>query len=83
MAKADLKTVQDLYSPTLKECPYCGCETFYYKQFMSGTCIYYERYDGDNANVDNSTMHDNLSYRPVGKFAYCEDCDKRVFRFKK
>lgn len=83
MAKADLKTVQDLYNPTLEKCPYCGSEEFYYKQFMSGTGRYNARFDCDYDKVENGDMHENLNYKPIGKFAYCNECDKKVFRFKK
>lgn len=83
MAKADLKTVQDLENPSIKECPYCGCEDYYHHQFMSGSGVYYSRFDGDNTKVENGDIHGCLSYTPTGKFAYCNDCGKKVFRFKK
>lgn len=79
--RADLKTVQDLYNPTIKECPYCGCKEFYYNQHMVGDGLMFCRYDGEETN--NGNMHELLRYTPVGKFAYCVDCEKRVFRFRK
>lgn len=79
--KVDLKTVQDLGSPNLKECPYCGSDEFYYKQKMSGMGNMFVRYDGETA--ENGDMHDCLKYTPIGKFAYCGICHNRVFRFKR
>lgn len=79
--KADLKVVQDLSNPEIKECPYCGRDTFYYKQIMHGTGNMYGRYDGEEA--ENGDMHESIQYTPIGKFAYCAGCGKRVFRFRK
>lgn len=79
--KADLKTVQDLMHPTITECPYCGYDEFYYNQHMVGNGAMYVRYDGEE--TDNGCMHETLRYTPIGKFAYCCNCHKRVFRFRK
>lgn len=79
--KADLETVQDLYNPNIEECPYCGCKEFYYNQSMTGRGRMNARYDGKE--TDNGEMHECLNYKTIGKFAYCYECDKRVFRFKK
>ena len=81
MGKVDLKTIQDLNNPTINECPYCGCDVFYYKQHMVGNGYMYMRFDKEE--TDNGDMHEPLRYTPIGKFAYCHDCDKRVFRFRK
>ncbi len=79
--KADLKTIQDLYNPDIKECPYCGNDEFYYKQHMVGDGLMFCRYDGKE--TENGDMHEGLRYTPKGKFAYCTECKKRVFRFRK
>lgn len=79
--KADLKMVQNLYNPKIKECPYCGEDTFYYKQHMSGTGNMFVRFDGDE--TENGDMHEALNYTPMGKFAYCANCKKKVLRFRK
>lgn len=81
MGKVDLKTVQNLFNPTITECPYCGCDEFYYNQHMVGDGYMYCRFDGEEA--DNGNMHEPLRYIPTGKFAYCADCGKRIFRFRK
>ena len=81
MAKADLKTVQELCEPAIKECPYCGYDEFYYNQHMVGDGYVYCRYDGKETS--NYDMHESLRYTVQGKFAYCSNCRKRVFRFRK
>jgi len=81
MPKADLKTKQLLFKPTIKECPHCGCEEYYYKQHVVANVIHFRRFDG--AEIDNGDIRENLIYKPQGKFAYCCNCDKKVFRFKK
>lgn len=78
--KPDLQTVQDLGSPNIKECPYCGCEEYIFMQKISGSGRYFLRYDGKVA--ENGEMYEGLKHIYIGKFAYCAECDKRVFRFK-
>lgn len=78
--KADLKTIQDLKNPDIKECPYCGCDEFYYIQYASGKVEYHMQFNGEEA--DNGEMNESLRYSDIGKFAYCAECRKRVFRFK-
>lgn len=61
----------------IKKCPHCGCDDeFYIKTRMYGRTNYYYKYDGEF--TDNSTMHDDLTYRE-SKYVYCGDCDKRLF----
>lgn len=79
--KVDLKTVQDINNPIIKKCPYCGCETFYVNCRISGTIQYYSTYDGES-DYRNSSIYDGMLEKPIGKFAYCGDCNKKVFRFK-
>jgi hypothetical protein len=79
--KADLKTIRDLNNPEINECPYCGCDTYFYNQSMKGIGIMNVQYDGTAA--ENGEMHEALLYTPTGKFAYCAACKKRVFRFKR
>lgn len=78
--KIDLKTVQDVGSPDIAECPYCGCEEFYVRVRYSGEGAYRYRFDGGDTH--NEDMYDCLRYTTIGKFAYCCDCEKKIFRIK-
>lgn len=61
----------------LTECPYCGCETFYYKSKVSGIVATHVNFDGSEA--DCSGMHEGLSYKNL-KFVYCSQCQKKIAR---
>lgn len=63
-------------------CPHCGENSGYYvKLQMRGRGIYYYNFNNTVAD-DNSTLHDYLSYE-YGKWAYCIDCNKRLFKVNK
>jgi len=62
----------------MKECPYCGSEEYYIKQSFKGTCEYIFRFDGKEA--ENGHIHDNIQYKNTSKYAYCSECDKRLFK---
>ena len=78
--KVDLKTVQDVESPDISGCPYCGCDEYYTNVRYSGEGVYRYRFDGETAY--NGEMYDCLKDTIMGKFAYCCDCNKRIFRIK-
>lgn len=78
--KVDLKTVYDLENPPFQRCPYCGCEEFYTDEYISGRTRYYQRFDGDEA--DNGSMYEGTVTRPIGVYAYCAECEKRLFRYR-
>ena len=80
MGKVDLKNVIDIDNPNIKECPFCGCKTFYIKMKYRGTGIY--RYNFDGTDEDNGDMYDCLQSMYSSKFAYCEYCDRKLFKFK-
>lgn len=61
------------------KCPFCGNKEYYIKQRMSGTCEYNKRFDGAEAS-DNSEMHEGLRYTTISKYAYCNNCFKRLFK---
>ncbi len=63
----------------LTECPHCGSETFYYKSRVSGIVATHVNFDG--SEVDNSGMHDGMSYESL-KFAYCSQCQRKIARYK-
>lgn len=62
----------------INKCPHCGCDTYYIKQSITGTIKYRLRYDGKDA--DNTEMYENISYTNISKYAWCNDCDKRLFK---
>lgn len=62
----------------IDKCPYCGCDSgFYTKDYAYGVTRCYRRFSGEEAN--NSELIPALIYRP-GKYAYCIDCNKRLFK---
>lgn len=62
----------------LDECPHCGSnEGYYTKVQISGSSIWRHNFDG--SEHENGDFHESLSYE-YSKFAYCIDCDKRIFR---
>lgn len=61
-------------------CPYCGNESYYIKQSIKGTCDFYVRFDGEEA--ENGHIHDNLEYTNIVKYARCGKCDKRLFKLE-
>lgn len=79
--KIDLSTVQEIESPHIASCPYCGHGEYYINYRYSGSGIYRYRFDGEEP--DNTGMYDCLEEKVIGKFAYCCHCNKRIFRFKK
>lgn len=65
-------------TPLLTQCPHCGSTVGYYtKAQVSGTVIYRHNFDGSSG--ENGEMYDGLRHKG-GKVAYCQDCDKRLFK---
>lgn len=64
----------------IKCCPYCGGETYYIKQRYSGCGNYYFNFDG--TDTDNSEFYENSDYKLTSKYAWCADCDKRLFKLE-
>ncbi|MBQ7067032.1 MAG: hypothetical protein IJN92_09470 [Lachnospiraceae bacterium] len=67
------------YTKEMKECPYCGNDEFYIKQAYSGTCNYYMRFDMKNEKAENGEMYQSATHKDLTKYAYCSDCNKRLF----
>ena len=66
----------------MEKCPHCGENSGYYvKMQVRGAGVYYYNFDGVSAE-DNSSLQDALNYQS-GKWAYCTDCNKRLFRVDK
>jgi len=67
-------------SKYIDKCPYCGSEEYYIKQSYKGICEYILRFDGKEA--DNGHMHGNTQYKNVSKYAWCNECNKRLFEIE-
>ena len=65
---------KELKFSDLRECPFCGSDEFFEKQYAYGTILIRERFDGQEA--DNSDLYDKLNFRYSGRI-YCSQC-KRV-----
>lgn len=62
----------------IDKCPHCGSNYGYYtKDYIVGKCNYNFHFDGSEAY--NGAMYDGLLHR-FGKYAYCTNCNKRLFR---
>lgn len=63
----------------LKGCPFCGSDVFYVKQYVYGTIICREQFDGEEAC--NEDLYDGLNYKYSGR-AYCLSCGKYLGNIK-
>ncbi|MGE4282356.1 MAG: hypothetical protein AB7G87_01405 [Clostridia bacterium] len=60
------------------KCPFCESDSgFYTKEQVHGSINVRHNYDGSEA--ENGSMYECLSYKG-GKFAYCLDCKRRLFK---
>ena len=57
----------------LKECPICGCDEYYTKEYVYGTIRYNERFDGQEA--ENGQLYDSLRTKNFNGRCYCFNCD--------
>lgn len=62
----------------ISECPKCGGKMITIRQKISGTGEYYV--DLETGNTESSELHNNLTYRNIGKYAICTDCGKKLFK---
>lgn len=70
-------------SEDIKCCPYCGGETYYIKQHYYGDCRYFFSFDErKQMYVDNGGMWEGATFRNTSKYAWCADCDKRLFKLE-
>lgn len=60
----------------LENCPFCGHDEFYTKEYWYGTICYNERFDGKEAH--NEEMYDSLNYKNHSGKAYCRSCNKYI-----
>ncbi|MEG0668693.1 MAG: hypothetical protein RR460_08690 [Clostridium sp.] len=67
-------------SKYIKNCPYCGSEEYHIKQSYKGTCEYNLRFDGKE--VENGHMYGNSEFKNTSKYAWCNECNKRLFKIE-
>lgn len=63
----------------ITKCPHCGNDEFYVKQKVTGTIEYNYNFDGSH-DAYNGDYIDNLNYKTTSKYAYCNNCRKRLFK---
>ncbi len=61
-------------------CPKCGSDIGFYTKEQAHGPIRYE-YSFDGEEVDNGSMYEFLHYTG-GEYAYCLNCDKRIFKIE-
>lgn len=67
------------YTKDMTKCPYCGSEEFYIKQSYKGYIEYKMRFDKDENKVTNYELYENATHTNLTKYAYCRECEKRLF----
>lgn len=67
-------------SKNIKECPFCGHDTYFIKQRYSGYCEYQIRYD--NEETDNGELLYGAEFKNVSKYAWCSNCRRRLFKIE-
>ena len=60
----------------MDKCPECGCKCFYTRDRVSG--IVHSKFMLDGSEAENGELHQGISYKTIGKSAYCERCEKRI-----
>ena len=58
----------------LKECPFCGYDEYYTKEYVYGNVRYGERFDGEEAH--NESMYDGLFSKRFNGRCYCRNCER-------
>lgn len=57
----------------LTECPFCGNDEFFTKQYVYGTLRYNERFDGEETH--NEELYDYLNTGKYSGRCYCNSCN--------
>lgn len=63
----------------MKCCPECEGTMYYINFNFSGRGMYFHNFDGTEA--ENGSMYEGAQHTE-GKYAYCADCDKRLFKVR-
>ena len=58
----------------LQECPFCGHDEYYSKEYVYGNIFYGERFDGEETH--NESLYDSLSTKRFNGRCYCRSCEK-------
>lgn len=62
----------------IEECPNCGSDEYYVREKYYGRCNVYMKLNGEDA--DNSEMYDNAMHSYTSNFAFCSECDEKLFK---
>lgn len=64
------------------KCPHCSSDYGYYRIcYMKGKTEYHHNFEGKN-DIDNSHIHDGLTYKE-NKKAFCCQCNKEINKLRK
>lgn len=63
----------------ITECPHCGNDEIYLKVRYSGESDYNMKLDG-SLGADNSMLFNTAWMKPKSRYAYCNNCDKKLFK---
>ena len=63
----------------IKECPYCKNDEIYIPVRFSGEAGYNMRLNGE-LGADNSELFSTALIKPKSRYAYCNNCFKRLFK---
>ena len=63
----------------ISECPHCGSDEIYVKATYSGNCDYHMKLDG-SLEAYNGEMYDYATMKIRSKYAFCSDCDRKLFK---
>ena len=74
------KTIKTKSLSEFDECPYCGCDTFYTKEYYSGHCYIYERFDGQE--TDNGSIYELAKHKKSSKYAFCAGCNEKIAKYE-
>ena len=63
----------------IEKCPHCGNDEIYIIARISGTLSYNYKLDGSN-DAYNGEMYEATKLTRISKYAYCNNCNKRLFK---
>ena len=63
----------------INKCPSCGNTEIMIKCSITGICEYNISLD-NKKTAYNGEMYDYTHLKPISKYAYCNNCNKRLFK---